>query len=262
MRKIFRKNGENRERTRRAKSAVFHGLPNNYKRLNVRYAKKNQGHSSRRLQSLQYSGGECRKESDMMKLYTESDFRKILLEYPDVVTKEQLYRLCHVSKRVATFYLEQGFLPCEKRNTKTHKYLIKTADIVAFLRKRQDDPLTYCVPAGTSRQPVGGETQRKKTAPRECPLDLSSWRAFLSEALADRPDVCSVPEITRICGYSKETVFKWCEAGKFIFFNINRAYHVPKRTFIDFMACAEFATIAQKSGRHWELLEAFKSQTG
>jgi hypothetical protein len=76
--------------------------------------------------------------------------------------------------------------------------------------------------------------------------------------LADYPDVCSVQEVIWICGYSKETVFKWCAKEKFTCFNINRKYHIPKKSFIDFMATAEFTTIVQKQRKHLELLSKFE----
>ncbi|MDR2044241.1 MAG: helix-turn-helix domain-containing protein [Clostridium sp.] len=190
---------------------------------------------------------------------TDSDYMRILTDFPDKVTKEQFYRLCHVSKRVASYYLEQGFLPCEKRKSKTHKYLIKTVDIVTFLKKRQEDPTAFGVPVGTSRKPTGTITA-KITLPKESAIDLARWGVFLTANFADFLDVCKVQEITRLCGYSKETVLKWCETGKFIYFNINRAYQIPKKAFIDFMASAEFTGIVQKSARHNELLRAFGTQ--
>ncbi|MDR1765347.1 MAG: helix-turn-helix domain-containing protein [Lachnospiraceae bacterium] len=193
-----------------------------------------------------------------MQYYTNKDFKKILSEYPDEVTKKQFYRLCHVSKRVASYYLEQGFLPCEKRKSKTHKYIIKTADIVIFLRKRQEDPCAFQVPAGTSRKSVETEGAIKHRVSKERPVDLTLWREYLNETLAEFSDVCEVREICRLCGYSKETVLKWCEAKKFIFFNINRTYQIPKKSFMDFMASTEFATIIQKSARHSELLKDFE----
>ncbi|MDD4474290.1 MAG: helix-turn-helix domain-containing protein [Eubacteriales bacterium] len=196
-----------------------------------------------------------------MQHYTDADFKNILLEYPDEVTKEQFYRLCHVSKRVASFYLEQGFLPCEKRKTQTHKYVIKTADIVAFLKKRQDEPHQFQVPAGTSRKPVDAAAVIRKYIPKETPIDLILWKAFLSEKLIAFPDVCEVRDICRISGYSKETVLKWCLEKKFIFFNINRTYHIPKKTFIDFMASAEFSTIVQKQPIHLNLLSEYEKWT-
>jgi hypothetical protein len=196
-----------------------------------------------------------------MTQYTEYDFAKILVEYPVEVTKEQFYRLCHVSKRVATYYLEQGFLPCERRDTKTHKYLIKTADILAFLKKRQSDPSLFQVPAGTSRKPCEVGTA-KKPIRKEAPIDLAAWHLFLSEALSAHPDVCNISEITQICGYSKETILKWCEAKKFMFFNIRRTYHIPKKSFIGFMASSEFTAIAQKQPKHLDLLKAFGEWNG
>ena len=192
-----------------------------------------------------------------MVIYTDEDFKRILLEYPDEVTKEQFYRLCHVSKRIASYYLEQGFLPCEKKNTKTHKYLIKTADIVAFLKTRQENPFLYQAPAGMSRKPIEPQTTRNPL--RESPIDLGTWQVFLSEVLSGFSDVCKVQELSRMCGYSRETILKWCEAGKFIFFDINRTYQIPKKSFIEFMASLEFATITQKQPKHLELLLQFEN---
>lgn len=220
------------------------------------YVENKHSHLRRRLQSLRIIGGTRQKVSDNM-YYSEVDFRDILKEYPAVVTKEQFYKLCHISKRVASYYLEQGFLPCEKRKGKTHKYLIKTKDIVTFIRARQSDPMAYQAPTGISRQPVNADSAKINNRNYISTLELSLWRTFLTEVLADFPDVCNVREVVLMCGYSKETVLKWCEAEKFVVFNIRRTYHIPKKSFIEFMGSAEFDTIPQKQEKHIELLNRF-----
>ena len=32
---------------------------------------------------------------------------------PDVITKDQLYRICHISKSTALYLLQSGKIPCE-----------------------------------------------------------------------------------------------------------------------------------------------------
>lgn len=42
-----------------------------------------------------------------------TDYSALLLEYPAVISKDQLYRICHISKRKATWLLEHGVIPCK-----------------------------------------------------------------------------------------------------------------------------------------------------
>ena len=38
---------------------------------------------------------------------------------PDVITKDQLYRICHISKSTALYLLQSGKIPCEYTGRKT-----------------------------------------------------------------------------------------------------------------------------------------------
>ena len=46
------------------------------------------------------------------------EYQKLLDEYPEVVTKEQLRKICHISKRKATWLLENGYIPCTDTSKK------------------------------------------------------------------------------------------------------------------------------------------------
>ena len=52
---------------------------------------------------------------------------------PDVITKDQLYRICHISKSTALYLLQSGKIPCEYTGRKTRCYKIKKADVIAYL---------------------------------------------------------------------------------------------------------------------------------
>ena len=44
---------------------------------------------------------------------------------PDIITKDQLYRICHISKSTALYLLRSGKIPCEYNGKKTRCYKIK-----------------------------------------------------------------------------------------------------------------------------------------
>ena len=44
---------------------------------------------------------------------------------PDVITKDQLYRICHISKSTARYLLQSGKIPCYYTGKQTRCYQIK-----------------------------------------------------------------------------------------------------------------------------------------
>ena len=67
---------------------------------------------------------------------------------PDVITKDQLYRICHISKSTALYLLQSGKIPCEYTGRKTRCYKIKKKDVIAYLENRKVFPESYSAPAG------------------------------------------------------------------------------------------------------------------
>lgn len=43
---------------------------------------------------------------------SSNSYQQILDEYPEYITKEQLYQICHISKKSAQNLLESGEIPC------------------------------------------------------------------------------------------------------------------------------------------------------
>ena len=84
------------------------------------------------------------------------DYKAILKAHPETISKEQLYKLCHISKRMAKFYLDNGMIACTNTGHSTHKYIIRTSDAVAFLRDKEKHPDSY---AGVSAA-FSSENQR------------------------------------------------------------------------------------------------------
>ena len=57
-------------------------------------------------------------------------------EYPETVSMDQLYRICHISKRKAKWLLENGIIPCQDSGRQTRRFQIRLEDIITFLERR------------------------------------------------------------------------------------------------------------------------------
>lgn len=57
-------------------------------------------------------------------------YQWILDEYPEIITKEQLYKICHVSKKTALHYLVNGLIPCTTPPMKQQKQRKITPTVV------------------------------------------------------------------------------------------------------------------------------------
>ena len=71
---------------------------------------------------------------------SSNSYQQILDEYPEYITKEQLYRICHISKKTAQNLLESGEIPCTDTGKKTHRFRIAAVDVVDYLRRRDSEP--------------------------------------------------------------------------------------------------------------------------
>lgn len=58
--------------------------------------------------------------------------------YPEYITKDQMYRICHISKKTCLFLLESGLVPNIDSGKKTRRFKIKTVDVIQYLKDRDD----------------------------------------------------------------------------------------------------------------------------
>ena len=69
-------------------------------------------------------------------------------EVPETLSKEQFYKLCHISKSTALHLLQSGIVPCVNSGMKTRCYQIKKEDVQEYLSKRAIFPEAYSAPSG------------------------------------------------------------------------------------------------------------------
>ena len=190
-------------------------------------------------------------------MITEKYCREVLTEYPEYISKEQMYRICHISKKTCLFLLESGLVPSVDSGKKTRRFKIKTADVVQYLRERDDYPELYKAPdgfyksVGCKKAPSFDEVFKKD--------DLAAMRKYYEERLIDYPDVMSIEQVAEFTGYCKTSVRAWCSKQEAKCFLIRQRFQIPKESLLDFLVSKYFIGIAVKSSKHRKFNEQIKA---
>ena len=152
---------------------------------------------------------------------SSNSYQQILDEYPEYITKEQLYQICHISKKTAQNLLESGEIPCTDTGKKTHRFLIAAVDVVDYLRRRDSEP---------KPEPDAGVAEQ------------------IRSALALYPDVLSVMQVSAITGRYPQTVTKWCRSQYIKSYSSGGKNHILKASLTDFLISRweEFQNIGEK----------------
>ena len=152
-----------------------------------------------------------------------TDYSHILSEYPEKISIEQLYRICHFSKRKCKWLLENGYIPCEDRGTKTWRFVIRTVDVVKYLTLLDTD-VNRAPPAGIfSAVPM---QQREKALLERIPE--GKIQRLLRDRWKDQPDALSISDAALLTGYSKPIIRRWIAEHRLKYVLVLNEIIIPK----------------------------------
>ena len=156
----------------------------------------------------------------------------ILLEqYPEVISKDQMYKICHISKRKATWLLENGVIPCRDSGKKTRRFQIRTIDIVEYLTKKDSNPQAVSTPVGIFNNPKAS----RKTIVPATQISRSALQRYLNFKWRDIPDALEIKDISKITGYTLQTIGQWISKKRLQSVSCPDRKKVAKEWFIDFI---------------------------
>jgi len=182
-------------------------------------------------------------------MITEKYCREILKQYPEYITKNQLYRICHISKKTAFFLLKSDLIPNINSGKKTRQYKIKTVDVIQYLKDRDDFPELYKAPEGFYK---GNNYNKKAPSFNEVftKSDLARMQDYYKKLLKDYPDVMTVKQVAVFTGYGTTSVGRWCNKQELKSIFIKQKYLIPQEYLLDFLISKLFIGIAVKSVKH------------
>ena len=175
-------------------------------------------------------------------------------QYPETISMDQLYRICHISKRKAKWLLENGVIPCTDSGKQTRRFQIRLDDVITFLERRDAGLLQGDIPTGIFSS--GGRTLEK---PRQL-LDSEGLRAFFLERWADFPDVLTVPQTTTLCGYGASAINRWFRDGLVDGVCYRGKNLISKESLAEYLASQDGQLIPIRSVQYKELLEEFQAE--
>ena len=174
-------------------------------------------------------------------------------DIPDVIDKEQFYKICHISKSTARYLLQSGKVPCKCSGKRTRCYKIKKQDVIAYLENRKVFPESYSAPAGWYAK-GSYPTRMSGKVP---PVILEDMHEYYIELLKDYSDVVTTSEISLLTGYGNTSVNRWCSKGYLKSFKKYNMNMIPKAYLVEFFCSQYFRAITRKSEWHIRMLKAF-----
>ena len=144
----------------------------------------------------------------------------------DFVSKEELYKLCRISKKTAYKLIKSGRIKAIKRNCGSlHCYEIPISEI-----KRLESVRCYL----------------NKLREEE----IDKVKEYYSKKLQSYPDIITSEDVQAITGYVKETVRRWIQGRKLVAIVYKSKYVIAKNDFLDFVTSPSYVGITRKSQEH------------
>lgn len=172
-------------------------------------------------------------------------YQQIINDYPEYVTKEQFYKIAHISKKTAQYLLQSKKVPCIENDKKTRKYKIKVSDIVTFLMDRELRP-EYYLPSCSVKAILSNSSFLYC---KMCSLnenEILQLRSYLVKELVFLNDILTIKDISIFMGFSHKTLSRRCTKGDIFSFLINGKRLIPKVSLVEFFVSVKgFSMIGQ-----------------
>ena len=187
-------------------------------------------------------------------------YDEIRKQYPETISKDQFYRIAHISKATALYLLQSGLVPCRDSGKKTCRYTIRMNDVIFYMIDREKHPEVYQAPINWYKK-----RSRKNLLPADCKsmsLKLSSsdrkaFQKYIEKRLESYDDLMKVAEVMEVIGYSDTSIHRWCRDKKLKAFFVSSKFLIPKVSLVDFLLSEYSFDIKRKSAKHIFLIRTF-----
>lgn len=174
-----------------------------------------------------------------------SDYSFLSAKYPQYVTKDQFYRIAHISKATAKYYLDNKIIPCRVTKKKTRRYTIALKDIISFLEERDKSPEKYYLPKHFNNPFLPSEERQYKQKPRngnyadsyklKRMVEIKDYRRYLDQQFGDYPDMMTKSQIRQITGHSVAVIDTWIKTDKVRYIYTHSTYFIQKKSVISYL---------------------------
>ena len=189
----------------------------------------------------------------------------------EIISLEQLYKMLHISKRKAAWMLQNGIIPCEVRNTPTHKYSIRKEDVLAYMAKSEREKRKE-IPVGIFNAKKTNNPRRTESQGSDCGgyfddtnyklrgKERARFKEMHEDLLSAVPDTLTVDEVVKLTGYSRKTILRYAQRKYIYAVNIMGKYYISKHSIINYLATDKAFKNTQKSEWHESIILKFQAE--
>ena len=186
----------------------------------------------------------------------------------EIISLEQLYKMLHISKRKAAWMLQNGIIPCEIRNTPTHKYTIRKEDVLAYMAKSEREKRKE-IPVGIFNAKKTNNPRRTEPTDSNCGgyfddthhklrgKERACFKEMLEDLLSAVSDTLTVDDVAELTGYHRRTILRYVQRKYIYAVNIMGKLYISKQSIINYLATDKAFKNAQKSERHMNMILMF-----
>jgi hypothetical protein len=118
--------------------------------------------------------------------------------------------ICRISKRKATWLLENGYIPCEDTGKQTRRFKIRITDVIEYLTRLEDFPEYVLTPPGIFSSGIKHKSKHRA----EVQIDKDTFIKMLKKKWSSFPDALTVDDAMQLTGHCKTTVSEWISKEK------------------------------------------------
>ena len=186
----------------------------------------------------------------------------------EIISLVQLYKMLHISKRKAAWMLQNGIIPCEIRNTPTHKYSVRKEDVLAYMAKSEREKRKE-IPVGIFNAKKTNNPRRTESQVSDCGgyfddtnyklrgKDRARFKEMLEDLLSAVPDTLTVDDVAELTGYHRRTILRYVQRKYIYAVNIMGKYYISKQSIINYLATDKAFGNTQKTPWHIAIIERF-----
>lgn len=178
---------------------------------------------------------------------------EIRKNYTDPLSSEDVRVILKISKRKASWLLQNGYIKCFDSGKKTRRFTVLLDDLIAYIEQVESGKLI--IPSS------GGLFTAKETSthldvvafPKNPPPDFKGW---LEKEWADEKDALLQVDIAELTGYAEKTIRRWVARGDLMCVKTQSGNVIPKKSVIDYYCGKGYQTL-EKCPKHIDLLKKY-----
>ena len=183
-------------------------------------------------------------------------YEELRTQYPEIISMDQLYRICKISKRSADYLIKHGVIPAVDTGRKTWRYRIALDDVIAYLIKR--DKIGSMIPRGAATCRHGKIGERICYASLVTGDNEHKLAEYFSYIYSEYPDVITAADVAEMTGLSTKRVFQFIRDGELESLEKRPRYLISKVHLLKFVTTPHFIDCKSNSEHFIKILGGFK----